>query len=159
MNPLRRPRRWVRIAVTVLIGAALWLLLTPITVVYFTTDRDAAPRVVAVLYSWRTSDQEVVYTDGGVDQSRPVQDANLVNGYRLSCGSSFTTGSHEVEHQPDGPQVCSTTEKPRLLVGMSLLLIGVLGLVASTKVPAEPERYRNRYRQTYSQRRILKRGR
>ena len=50
-------------------------------------------------------------------------------------------------------------DTPRRIIGLSLLGLGVFGLLAAVKLPAKADRQSNRYRQPYSQRRLLKRGR
>ena len=164
MNPLRRPRLWARLAATTMLLIAAWVLLVPITAVYMTSDANPAPREVSSMYSWWTTEQDLVYSDVvGVDLARLdhtyVEQDHLANGIRLGCGNVFTTGSHEQLQEPDGPQVCSGLETPRRIIGLSLLGLGVFGLVAAVKLPARADRQSNRYRQPYSQRRLLKRGR
>ena len=163
VNSLRRPRLWVRLAGATLITVAAWVLLVPITAVYMTSDADPAPRDVSSMYSWWTSEQDVVYSDAtGVDLARLDQtyfdQDHLANGIRLGCGNVFTTGSHEQLQEPDGPRVCSGLETPRRIIGLSLAGLGVFGLLAAVKLPAAADRRRNQYVQPYSQRRLLKRG-
>jgi hypothetical protein len=163
VNPFRRPRLWARLTGTVLVVLAVWLLLIPVTVAYQTNEADAAPRAVSTLYSWWTSEQDLIYTDtAGADLHKrdgvSLGAARLVEAYRLNCGNTFTSGPHEQLLEPDGPQMCSATESPRRIIGLTLFGLGVLGLLAATRLPAEPERYRNRYRLPYRQRRRLKRG-
>jgi hypothetical protein len=164
VNPLRQPRLWARLAATTTILIAAWALLVPITAVYVTSDADPAPRDVSSMYSWWTSEQDLVFSDASgvdllhLDQSYFDQD-HLANGIRLGCGNVFTAGPHEQLEAPDGPLVCSGLETPRRIIGLSLLVLGVFGLLAAVKLPPGTERYRSQYRQPYSQRRLLKRGR
>jgi hypothetical protein len=164
VNPLRRPKLWARLTGGVLVLLAAWLLLVPITVAYQTNEAAAAPRAVSTLYSWWTSEQDLIYTDPtGADLNKlggvSLGQTRLIEAYRLNCGNTFTSGAHEQLLEPDGPDMCSSSETPRRIIGLSLLGLGVLGLLAATRLPAEPERYRNRYRLPYRQRRRLKRGR
>jgi hypothetical protein len=159
VNPLRRPRLWARLAATMMIIAAGWLLLVPITAVYVTSDgtsdSDQGPRAISTLYSWSTSDEVLVYSDDGLSKA-----PHVVKGIRLGCGNGFNSGAHEQLLQgSDGPRVCSEIKAPRCILGLSLVGLGALGVLGAVKLPVEPERYRNRYRQPYSQRRVLKRGR
>lgn len=163
MNPLRRPKLWARLVGSVLVVLAAWLLLVPITVAYLTSDPDSPPRAVSTMYSWWTAEQDLIYTDPmGSDLNKPggltLDKTRLIEAYRLNCGNAFTAGPHEQVLDPDGPEMCATVETPRRIIGLSLLGLGVLGLLAAVRLPAEPERYRNRYRLTYQQRRQLKRG-
>ena len=155
-----------------LVVVAGWLLLVPLTVAYTSSDTVFGPnpgpvvRKVATLYSWWTSEQRLVYTDTtGIDlhQTNPTilaDDSRLVDAYRLNCGNAFTHGPHEqlLLVKPDGPRICSSVRNPHRIIGLSLFGVGVLALLASLWLPAEPERYRNRYRQPYRQRRLLTRG-
>ena len=159
VNPLRRPRLWARLAATLLTIVAGWLLLVPITAVYETSDGpsdgDQGTRDIAVLYSWWTDDEVLAYSNDGLSPT-----PHVVKGIRLGCGNSFTSGAHEQLLQgSDGPRVCSELETSRRIVGLSVAGLGVFGLLGAVKLPVEPDRYRNRYRQSYSQRRALKRGR
>jgi len=159
VNPFRRPKLWARLAGVVLVLLAAWLLLVPITVAYVTP----APRAVSTLYSWWTSEQDLIYTDAtGADLHKldgvSLDQTRLIEAYRLNCGDAFTAGPHEQLLQPAGPDMCSSAETPRRIIGLSLFGLGVLGLLAAVRLPAEPERYRNRYRLPHRQRRQLKRG-
>jgi hypothetical protein len=149
---------------TAAILVAAWLLFVPIAVAYVTSDADPAPRDVSTLYSWWTSEQDLIYSDitaadlAHLDEDAFLSRDHLAEGFRLSCGNAFTTGPHEQLQQPDGPRVCSGVEGPRRIIGSSLLGLGVLSLLAAIKLPAKRDRNRNRYRQPYRQRRLLKRG-
>jgi hypothetical protein len=158
VNPLRRPRLWTRLAAALMVAAGSWLLLVPITAVYVldgsTEGGNDRPQSVSVLYSWWTSDEVLVYSDAG-----PAHALHVVKGVRLGCGNSLVSGSHEqLVEGSDGPRVCSDIKAPRSIAGLVLAGLGVVGALVSTRVPDEPARYRNRYRQPYVQRRALKRG-
>jgi hypothetical protein len=157
LNRLRRPRRWACLAATAMVVVAAWLLFVPISAVYVTSDISSVdhlpPHDVSTLYTWWTSDESLVYSDAGLTET------HVVKGVRLDCGNTFTAGSHEQQQQPDGPLVCAGVETARRIIGLSLITLGVLGLLGAVKLPIEPERYRNQYRQPYRQRRLLKRGR
>jgi hypothetical protein len=164
VNSFHRPRLWIRLAGAAMVTIAAWILLVPITAVYMTSDADPAPRDVSSMYSWWTSEQDLVYSDvTGVDLTRLDQtyfaQDHLANGIRLGCGNVFTTGSHENLQEPDGPRVCSGLEAPRRIIGLSVFGIGVFGVLAAAKLPSAADRRRKQYSQPYSQRRLLKRGR
>jgi hypothetical protein len=156
---------WARLAAAAAILAAVWLLFVPITVAYLTSDANPTPRDVSTLYSWWTTEQDLIYSDVMAADLPHLNDDvylsadHLAEGYRLNCGNAFTAGPHEQLQQPDGSHVCSSVEGPRRIIGSSLLGLGVLGLLAATKLSAKSDQHRNRYRQPYSQRRLLKRGR
>jgi hypothetical protein len=159
VNPLRCPRLWTRLMAALVIVAGSWLLLVPITAVYVmndgTGDVNRGPDSIAVLYSWWTSDEVLVYSDAGLTQT-----PHVVEGVRLGCGNSFTSGLHEqLVEGAHGPWVCSTVKAPRRILGLVLAVLGMASVLLSSRVPDESARYRNRYRQPYSQRRALRRGR
>lgn len=152
MNPLRRPRRWAKVAACAAIVGAAWLVLVPRTAVYLREIFDPAPYQVSSVYSWWSSDQDLVFSDTGMSQV-----GHPVNGVRLDCGNSFTTGRHEQVRQPDGPQACATIETPRTIVGLVVLALGAFGLPAAGLLPRTTGP--SRYTQTYQQRRALRRSR
>jgi hypothetical protein len=162
VNPFRRPRHWARLVGAALVLLATWLLVVPVTAVYISTDT-GPPREVATVYSWWTSEQDVIYSDArGYDLTHLehyFDQDRLANGIRLDCGNIFGAGRHEKLEAPDGPAVCSRTTTPRRIIGLSLLALGVLALLAAVKLPADSARYSNSYRQPYRQRRLLERGR
>ncbi|MFC5833029.1 hypothetical protein [Nonomuraea insulae] len=59
MNPLRRPRLWVRIAAIIALTVALWLLLIPRTALYYVDDA-GHPYDISALYSWGTTEQSII---------------------------------------------------------------------------------------------------
>lgn len=140
-----------------LIALAGWLLLVPVTAVYVVTARDRTPHEVSTRYSWWTSDQELIYTESGIPP-RPAEQAPLVYGFRVSCGTAFTSGAAEAAEQPNGPRVCADVERPRGIGASILLVLGALALVVARRLPVrrgEP----NRYRRPWAQRRALRRSR
>jgi hypothetical protein len=157
-------RLLARIVGAVLIVVAAWLLLVPITAVYTTNDRHPdRTRLVGTLHSWWTSEQQVVYVDAtGVDP--PLYDPNnpermpRLNGIRLNCGNTFTTGAHEQAQEPDGQRMCSEAESTRRVVGLTALILGVAAVLGAGKLPSGTDRH-NRYRQPMSQRLALWRSR
>jgi hypothetical protein len=164
VNPLRRPKLWARLVGAALVVLASWLLLVPITVAYLTADPDSPPQAVSTMYSWWTTEQDLIYTDAtGADLNKldrlSLDKTRLIEAFRLNCGNAFTSGAHEQLLDPDGPDMCASAETPRRIIGLSALGLGVLGLLAAVRLPVEPERYRNRYHLTYQQRRQIKRGR
>ena len=163
MNPLRRPRLWARIVGTVAVLIAAWVLFVPVTVVYTTSDANPAPREITRIYSWWTTEQDLVYSDPtGADKTSPeayIQQNHLTNSIRLDCGNIVGAGPHEQLQKPEGPTMCAQVRKSHRIVGLLLLALGVIGLLTAGRLPAEPEKYRNRYRQSWSQRRLLRRGR
>jgi hypothetical protein len=140
-----------------MIVVASWLLVVPITAVYVMSDAmsndNLPPHDISTSYSWWTSDENLIYSDSGFART------HFVKGVRLGCGNIFTAGAYEQQQEPDGPRVCSSVQAPRRIVGVFLLTLGALGLLVALKLPAESEGYGNQYRQPYSQRRLLKRGR
>ena len=136
-----------------LVASAL-LLFVPITVVYVTSQDDPAPHDISTRYSWWITEQTFVYSDTGTGRQ-----AHLVDGVRLDCANVVRTGSHELAQAPAGPQACAAVQTPRCIVALSLFALGLVGLLGVARIPATSKRYHNRYRQPYSQRRALKRGR
>lgn len=156
MGPLRPPRRrWVALAGTAIVLVSTWLLLAPITAVYVTSDISSsdhlAPHGISTMYSWWTSDETLVYSDAGFTAT------HIVKGVRLGCGNSFTVGADEQQQAPDGPSVCAGVERPRRIIGLSTLALGILALITATRLAPEPER--NHYRMPRNQRRTIMRGR
>jgi hypothetical protein len=80
-----------------------------------------------------------------------------VNGVRLDCGNSFTTGPHEQVRRPDGPQACTAIETPRTITGLVLLALGAFGIPAARRLPRTTGS--SRYVMPYRQRRALRRSR
>ena len=163
MNPLHRPRLSALVGAVLLGLAAAWFLLVPVTAVYVTSEANAAPHDVSSMYSWWTTEQDVIYTDAtGADLAHIdeafLAEPRLTEGVRVSCGTAFTAGSHE-QAKPEAPQACSEVEGPRRIVGVILLGLAMLGAVLAARLPAESEARRNRYQQPREQRRLLKRGR
>lgn len=163
MNPLHRPRRSALVAAVLLALAAVWLVGVPITAVYVTSEANAAAHDVSSMYSWWTTEQDVVYTDAtGADLEHIDQaflnQPRLTEGIRVSCGTAFTSGAHEPV-KPEAPQACAQVEGPRRVVGLCLFGLAVLAAGLARRLPAESERHRNRYHQSRAQRRVLKRGR
>lgn len=156
-------RLLARIIGAVLIAVAAWLLLVPITAVYTTNDRHPdQTRLVGTLYTWWTSEQQVVYVDAtGVNP--PLYDPNnpermpRLNGIRLNCGNTFTSGVHEQSEEPDGARMCSEVEGTRRIVGLVLLVLGAVAVIGAGKLPSGTSR--DRYRQPLSQRLALWRSR
>lgn len=165
MSPLHRPRLVARLIGGLLVLVAAWVTLVPVTAVYVADFVNPFPTHVTRVYSWWTSDQRIVYSDAtGFDLTQISfadlgQRVELRAGYRLGCGNAFGHGVHEEAVAPAGPVVCSGVRKPRRIIGLSLLGIGLVGLVASFKLPARAGDTPDRYRQPRSQRRALKRGR
>jgi hypothetical protein len=157
-----RPLAWL--VATAAIVVAAWLLFVPITVAYVTSDADPAPRDVSTLYSWWTSEQDLIYSDitaadlNHLDEDAFLSRDHLAEGFRLNCGNAFTAGLHEQLQQPDGARVCSGVEGSRRIISSSMLGLGVLGLWTAIRLPANRDRNRTRYHQPYRQRRLLKRG-
>lgn len=146
------------VALAAVLGAA-WLLFVPVTAVYVTDngpgDRERGPRDISTVYSWWAHDEVLVYSDAALNQP-----THVVRGVRLNCGNTVTTGPHEQSlRESGGPRVCADLESSRRWTGLSLLVLGVVAVFVASKLPVEPERYRNRYRQPYSQRRALRRAR
>lgn len=164
MSLLRWPRLWVLLTSAALVIAGLWLLVVPVTVVYTTSSSDSTPREVATIHSWWTNDQELMYTDAtGVDLSRlsliSMDQTRLIDAFRLDCGNLFASGPNEKMQAPVGPAMCASVETPRRVIALSLLALGVAAVLVAVKLSDRAESKRDRYRQPYSQRRMLKRGR
>lgn len=163
MNPLHRPRRSALVGAVLLGLAAAWFLLVPVTAVYVTSEANAAPHDISSMYSWSTTEQDVIYTDATGADLAHIDEAflaqpRLTEGIRVSCGTAFSAGSHE-KVKPESGQACSEVEGPRRIAGLILLGLAVLGAVLASRLPAESEARRNRYHQPREQRRLLKRGR
>jgi hypothetical protein len=154
MQPFRHPRRWALAGLVAMLAVAAWLLLVPITAVYLTGEDDPAPRQVESRYSWWTPEQNLLYSDAGM-----TQHAHLVNGVRLDCGSVLRVGPHVAALAPAGPQACAALQSPRYIVALSLLALGLFGVLGAKVVAAESRLARTRYSQSYRQRRALRRGR
>lgn len=139
MNPLRRPRPWIRLACVVALGFGLWLLLAPRIAMYLVDD-NGAPYDVNVKYAWErgTSDEILILPadmfgeidpavgDGGADA--------VVTSVRLNCGNVFTSGEGEAG-SPWGARVCSDVERPQLIGGLALGVVGVAGFVLARRLP------------------------
>jgi hypothetical protein len=140
MNPIRRPRPWVRLASVVAIGFALWLLLVPRIALYFVDD-GGRPYDVDVKYAWGrgTSDEVLLLPADMFGEVDPVAGDGgkdgLLTSVRLNCGLVFTSGDHEAD-SPGGDAVCSQIETPRLAGGIVLLVMGVAGLVVARRLPS-----------------------
>lgn len=162
MSVVRSRRAWVRVASAVLVLAAGWIIFVPVTSAFTVGAPDQAPTRVATLYSWWTSDQELVYSDATHGEmshpaaAGPSKD-QFVEGYRLDCGNVFTSGPNEQSVGSAGPEACAETELPRKIAGPVLAVLGVLVLLISSRIAA-CGRPANRYRQPYSQRRLLRRS-
>lgn len=165
MNPLRRPRLWARLVGGALVLVAGWVMLVPVTAVYVADFVNPFPTRVTKVYSWWTSDQRIVYSDAtGFDLTQISfadlgQKVKLAAGYRLGCGNAFGTGVHEQAEAPAGPAVCNGVRSPRRIAGIALLSLGIIGALASFRLPARSGTTPERYRQPRSQRRALRRGR
>ncbi len=140
MNPLRRPRPWVRLASFVAFGFALWLLLVPRIALYYVGD-DGMPYDVDVKYAWGrgTSDQVLVLPADLFGEDDPALGSGgtdgLVTSVRLNCGLVFTSGDNEAD-SPGGPAACSEVETPRLLTGIGLGVLGVAGFALARRLPS-----------------------
>jgi hypothetical protein len=135
MNPLNRPQPWVRLTSVVALLAALWLCLVPRTVSFFrdsgsATEPSGSPYDISVLYSWGTSDSQMIFSSALLDPDAP--DA-LVTGIRADCGTGFTAGDNEGEYGADA--ACSDMETPRLIGGLLLAVLGTAGLVGARRLP------------------------
>src|SRR4051812_25240938 len=90
MNPIRRPRPWVRLASVVALGFALWLLLVPRIALYY-VDGDR-PYDVDVKYAWGrgTSDQVMILPADLFGDEDPAAGSGggdgLLTSVRLNCG-------------------------------------------------------------------------
>ncbi|EHR61392.1 hypothetical protein [Saccharomonospora cyanea] len=139
MNPLRRPRLWGRLASSVALGFALWLLLVPRIALYYVGE-GGAPYDVDVKYAWGrgTSDQVMILPADLLGEDDPViggGTVGLVTSVRLNCGLVFTSGDNEAD-SPGGPAACSEVETPRLLTGIGLGVLGVAGFVLARRLPS-----------------------
>lgn len=132
-NPLRRPRLWTWTLSTLMIIGGLVLLLLPVTALYYLDDNDS-PYDIRTMYTTR-SDQTMILPSDLVetDSSKPF---TLLTSVRLGCGTALNSGENEVEHEPDGPQACSSAEAPRTIAGWSLAGLGVLGFVGGFTMPS-----------------------
>lgn len=143
MNPIRRPRPWVRLASVVALGFALWLLLVPRIALYYVDD-GGAPYGVDVKYAWGrgTSDQVMVLPADLFGEEDPVAgdggEDGAVTSVRLNCGLVFTSGDNETG-SPGGEAACSEVETPRLIGGIALAVLGVGGLVVARRLPSGRE--------------------
>ncbi|MER7015406.1 hypothetical protein ABT324_28575 [Saccharopolyspora sp. NPDC000359] len=140
MNPLRRPRPWVRLASAAVIGFALWLLLVPRIAMYFVDD-GSDPYSVRAKYAWGrgTSDQIMLLPtdlfgeedptigDGGVD--------GMVTSVRLNCGLVLTSGGNEAD-SPSGAAACSQVETLPLFGGLGLGVLGIAGFALAGRLPS-----------------------
>ena len=153
MNLGRFPRRWAGAAALAALAVSTWLLFVPLTAIYVGSADRPGPSEVSSRYSWGTTEQNLLYSDSGLEP-RP----HGVNGVRLNCGNAFTTGPKENAHQPEGPQACAQVEAPRVIVALVLFTLGLLALTVIRRLPAstrsEPDRYRRPYRQRRTQRRF-----
>jgi hypothetical protein len=137
MNPIRRPRPWVRLASVVALGFALWLLLVPRIALYYVDDGDR-PYDVDVKYAWGrgTSDQVMILpADLFGDEDPAAGSGGLLTSVRLNCGLVFTSGEHEAD-SPGGDAACSQIETPRLAGGIVLLVLGIAGFVVAPRLPS-----------------------
>jgi hypothetical protein len=140
MNPIRRPRPWVRLASVVALGFALWLLLVPRIALYYVDD-NGKPYDVDVKYAWGrgTSDQEMILPADLFGEEDPAASGGgLLTSVRLNCGLVFTAGENESE-MTAGAEACSEVETPRLLGGLGLLVLGIGGLVVAGRLPSRRE--------------------
>lgn len=134
MNPLRRPRPWLRLLSLLALGFALWLLLVPRIALYWIDD-DGAPYGIDSKYAWGkgTSDQEMLLpADMFGDTDPEVGDGGadgMVHSVRLNCGLVFTTGENEGD-TPHGADACSDVERWPLIDGVGLIVLGIAGFVA-----------------------------
>jgi hypothetical protein len=139
MNPLRRPRPWVRLASVVALGFALWLLLVPRIALYYVDD-GGEPYGVDAKYAWGrgTSDQVMVLPADLFGEEDPVAgdggDDGAVTSVRLNCGLVFTSGDNEAD-SPGGETACSTVETPRLAGGLGLAVLAAAGFVIAGRLP------------------------
>jgi hypothetical protein len=159
---VKLPDRWrphTYLASGLLILLAGWILFVPVTAIYEVTTDDPAPRDVSTAYSWWTPEQKLIYPNVSASWNGPIDPANVLEGHRLGCGNSFTTGQHESIEEPSGPAACGAIETPRRVIGIILLVSGALGLIAAIRMRDRFGGRTTRYRQPYSQRRALRRGR
>jgi hypothetical protein len=139
MNPIRRPRPWVRLASVVALGFALWLLLVPRIALYY-VDGDR-PYDVDVKYAWGrgTSDQVIILPADMFGDEDPAAGSagedGLLTSVRLNCGLVFTSGDHEAD-SPGGDAACSQIETPRLVGGIVLVVLGAAGFVVARRLPS-----------------------
>ena len=140
MNPIRRPRPWVRLASVIALGFALWLLLVPRIALYYVDD-GGEPYDVDVKYAWGrgTSDQVMILPADLFGEQDPAVGSGgedgSVTSVRLNCGLVFTSGDNESD-SPGGDAACSQAETPRLVGGIVLGVVGVAGLVLARRLPS-----------------------
>lgn len=162
-TPLRRPKSWAYALAFSVFAIALWVLLTPLTASYITSDSDPQPHDVETTYSWSTSEQDLIFTDASgydlskLDSSTYLDQGRLSEGFRLACGNTLTHGTYE-KAEKGGSEVCSGIDSSRRIAGISLILLGLLAIFAARRLPFEPNKYRSRYQQPRIQRKILRRG-
>jgi hypothetical protein len=129
LSPFRRPRKYVRLAAFLAIGYAAWLLLVPITVDYKLVGERVT--VEGTHISWWTD----AFTLIGPDFDDPTSDEIVAYVY-VDCGNSFTAGDSE-QDSTAGRESCSSVDTPRRIFGIGLAVLGLAGLFAAPKVPAE----------------------
>lgn len=134
VNPLMRPRLWIRIASLAALLAAAWLLLIPRTALY-SVDDEGRPQDVRAKWSWSYSGRDgnvtMIHPSDLVDTGEPVK---LTTSVRLGCGTAFTSGEYEGE-EPHGKAACSQMETPRRIIGLPLAALGVIGFLVAPRFP------------------------
>jgi hypothetical protein len=124
MNPFRRPQLWVRLLSVAALLFALWLLLTPRTVLYYVDDQ-GNPEEVYSVYSWSAGRDQMMMLDKNMFERGGTPD--FATSVRLGCGTALTEGENEGKRDKHGPEACSQIETPRLLIGMGAAVLGVVG--------------------------------
>lgn len=124
MNPFRRPQLWVRLLAVAALLVAVWLLLTPRTVLYYVDDQ-GNPDEVRSVYSWSAGRDQMMMLDKNMfEQGAPPDFATSV---RLGCGTALTEGDGESKRDAHGPKACAEVETPRLIIGIGAAVLGVVG--------------------------------
>jgi hypothetical protein len=136
-----------------LLVASAWLLFVPVTAVYTTSKENPTSHDISIRYSWWTTEQNFAFSDTAL-----APQVHTVNGIRLNCGNTFSTGPSESALAPEGPQACAKVETPRCIGGLTAFALALLGLAGAALPPATGRDSSGRYRQPRSQRRALKRG-
>jgi hypothetical protein len=143
MNPIRRPRPWVRLLAVVALGFGLWLLLVPRIAMYYLDD-GGEPYSVDVKYAWGrgTGDQEMILPADLFGEEDPAAGDGGADGFvtsvRVNCGLVFTSGENEGD-LTGAESACSAVETPRLVGGLGLLVAGVGGFVVARRLRTREE--------------------
>ena len=122
---LWRPKPWLWAVAGLLVVASLFVLLSPVTVVY-QLDSHGNPANLQVLSETRSDQVLDIPSDWDAPDGTPV---TYVTSVRLGCGTAFTSGENEAK-EPGGVPACSSGERPRTIVGWILAGLGLLGFAA-----------------------------